>query len=129
VFDGRLGTLRSRIAMPFSFAPTYDTLVANGKDNILIGIVGSSANQIAIIDLTSVPEPSSLPYATVGARPSIDFLSQTVRTVVSRDAVSRPASDRTSSLPSKPPYGNTVPHATPSALPHAFWTDSEPRVH
>jgi WD40 repeat protein len=135
VFDGRLGTLRSRIAMPFSFSTIYDALVADGNDNVLVGIVGAFANQIAVIDLSSLPEPSPLPFAPLGARP-LDFVSRAAAGAVSRtnaDGASRaaanaprPASDRTISLPPRPPLGNRVPHATPSASSPAFWTAREP---
>jgi hypothetical protein len=122
VFDGRLGTFRSRIAMPFSFAATYDSLVADGKDNVLVGIVGSSANQIAIIDLSSLSEPSPLPYATVGAGPFMDFAPRAAADVP------RPAFDRTGGSRSKMPVGTRVPHTTTSGQPLTFWTDSEPKL-
>lgn len=139
VFDGRLGTLRTRLATPFSFAPTYDALVADGKDNVLIGIVGASANQIAIVDLSPLPEPSPLPFAPLGVPPA-GFLSRAGAGVISGNgkgaaasvaaSAPRPASDRTNSLPSRPPFGSRVPHATPSAsspaLSPAFWTASKP---
>jgi len=64
VFDGRLGTLRSRIALPFSLSQNYDALVADGKDNILIAITGSSGSGVAVVDLTSLVEPPPLPYDT-----------------------------------------------------------------
>ena len=123
VIDGRLGTLRNRIALPFSFSAPYDTLVADGRDNVLVGIIGSSANQIAIIDLSSLPEPSPLPHATVGAGPRMDFARRAVADVP------RPAFDRTGGSRSKMPVGNRVPHTTTSGQPLTFWTDSEPKLH
>ena len=62
VYDGRLGVLRSRIALPFPLSQNYDALVGDGKDNILIAITGANGNGIAIVDLTSLSEPAPLPY-------------------------------------------------------------------
>ena len=62
VFDGRLGNLRTRIALPVELSANYDALVADGRDNILIAIIGQSGNGIAVIDLSSVLEPTPLPY-------------------------------------------------------------------
>lgn len=61
VFDGELGNLRDRISLPVALSPNYDALVDDGKDNILIAITGTG-NGIAVIDLTSVSEPSLLRY-------------------------------------------------------------------
>lgn len=63
VFDGRLGTLLTRIALPFALSPNYDALVQDGKDNTLIAITGSTGDGIAVLDLTSIPEPAPLTYA------------------------------------------------------------------
>ncbi len=63
VLDGNLGNLRNRISLPGPLSPNYDALVDDGTDNILIAITGTG-NGIAIIDLTSVPEPGPLPYDT-----------------------------------------------------------------
>ena len=62
VFDGRLGNLRTRIALPVELSANYDALVADGRDNILIAIIGQSGNGIAVIDLSAVLEPTPLPY-------------------------------------------------------------------
>lgn len=62
VYDGRLGILRSRIALPLALSQNYDALVGDGKDNILIAITGANGNGIAIVDLTSLSEPAPLPY-------------------------------------------------------------------
>ena len=40
IFDGRLGTLRSRIALPFALSQNFDALVGDGQDNALIAITG-----------------------------------------------------------------------------------------
>jgi hypothetical protein len=63
VFDGRLGTLRSRIALPFALSQNFDALVGDGKDNSLIAITGVNGDGIAIVDLSSLTEPAPLPYS------------------------------------------------------------------
>ncbi|MGB7189186.1 MAG: hypothetical protein WBD10_03550 [Acidobacteriaceae bacterium] len=62
VFDGELGTLRLRIALPFALSQNYDALVGDGHDNVLIDITGANGNGIAVVDLSSLNEPSPLPY-------------------------------------------------------------------
>jgi hypothetical protein len=64
VFDGRLGTLRSCIALPLALSVNYDAFVADGTDNVLIAITGATGNGIAIVDLTSLSEPSPLPFGS-----------------------------------------------------------------
>jgi len=65
VLDGRLGNLRTRVSLPVTLSPNYDALVANGKDNMLVAITGPTGDGIAVIDLTSIAEPSPLPYLHV----------------------------------------------------------------
>lgn len=67
VFDGRLGTLRTRIALPFALSENYDTLVSDGHDNVLIAITGATGSGIAVVDLTWLTEPPPLTY---GDRPA-----------------------------------------------------------
>jgi hypothetical protein len=62
VLDGRTGVLLTRIALPTALCANYDALVADGKDNILIAITGKNGDGIAVLDLTSLPEPGPLPY-------------------------------------------------------------------
>lgn len=62
VFDGRVGTFLRRISLPFALCANYDALVSDGTDNILIGITGRG-DGIAVIDLSSIPEPNPLSYA------------------------------------------------------------------
>lgn len=62
VFDGRLGTLRTRISLPVALSPNYDALVSNGTDNVLVAITGQTGSGIAIVDLSSLPEPAPLNY-------------------------------------------------------------------
>jgi WD40 repeat protein len=63
VFDGRIGTLRTRIALPYLLSENYDALVSDGTDNVLIAITGVTGNGIAVLDFTSLGEPAPLPYA------------------------------------------------------------------
>ena len=63
IFDGRLGTLRTRIALPMPLSENYDALVSDGVDNVLIAITGAMGSGIAIVDLTSIAEPPPLTYA------------------------------------------------------------------
>jgi hypothetical protein len=63
VLDGKLGNLLDRIALPVGLSANYDTLVSDGKDNDLIAILGTYGMEIAVIDLTSIPEPAPLPYS------------------------------------------------------------------
>lgn len=63
VYDGRLGTLRSRISLPFDLSQNYDALVSDGQDNILVAITGKTGDGIAVVDLTSISEPPPLAYA------------------------------------------------------------------
>ncbi len=56
VFDGNLGNLRDRISLRVPLSPNYDALAADGVDNILVAIT-NTGNGIAVVDLTSIPEP------------------------------------------------------------------------
>jgi hypothetical protein len=62
IYDGRIGTLRSRIAFPIPLSTNYDALVTDGKDNVLVAITGTGGTGIAIVDLSSIGEPPPLPY-------------------------------------------------------------------
>jgi WD40 repeat protein len=72
VFDGRLGTLRDRVALGFPLSTNYDALVEDGSDNVLVAIMGTGGNGVAIVDLSSLGEPTPLPYsgrASLSSRP------------------------------------------------------------
>lgn len=62
VYDGRLGTLRSRPALPFILSPNFDALVGDSHDNVPIAITVANGNGIAIVDLSLLSEPAPLPY-------------------------------------------------------------------
>lgn len=68
VYDGRLGILLNRIALPFALSTNYDALVQDGEDNKLITITGATGDGIAVVDLTSLKEPGPLPYAAATAK-------------------------------------------------------------
>jgi hypothetical protein len=71
VLDGRLGNLLNRIALSVSLSSTYDALVVDGNDNVLVAITGANGDGVAIVDLTSIKEPPPLAYASKrGARSS-----------------------------------------------------------
>ena len=63
IFDGRLGTLVNRVAFGFSLSSMYDSLVEDGRDNVLVAITGDSGTGVAILDFSSVNEPLPLPYS------------------------------------------------------------------
>ena len=63
IFDGQVGNLFHRIALPFALSENDDALVSDGKDNVLIAITGANGDGIAVLDLSSIAEPSPLPYA------------------------------------------------------------------
>ncbi len=60
VLDGNVGNLRRRIALPVALSANYDALAVDPNDNVLIAITGNSGDGIAIVDLTSLPEPTDL---------------------------------------------------------------------
>jgi hypothetical protein len=62
VLDGNLGNLLQRVSLPFALSINYDAVVDDGKDNILIAITGSNGNGVAVVDLTSIPDPAVAPY-------------------------------------------------------------------
>jgi hypothetical protein len=62
VLDGRIGNLRNRIAIPVALSLNYDALVSDGRDNVLVAITGADGDGVAIVDLTSIPEPPPLSY-------------------------------------------------------------------
>lgn len=68
VYDGRLGILLERIALPFELSTNYDALVEDGQDNKLIAITGATGDGIAILDLSSLKEPGPLLYAAATAK-------------------------------------------------------------
>ena len=66
LFDARTGVWLGRVALPVSLAPVYDSLVSDERSNILVGITGTGED-VAAIDLSSVPLPNPLPYPLLRA--------------------------------------------------------------
>jgi len=104
VYDGRAGNLFARVSLPFTIAPTYDALVANGKDNVLVAITGPLGDGIAFIDLTPIPEPTPLTYTAPPALPSASGLSASRRDARSSAAVFRPLPHQSVSRLTTPPH-------------------------
>jgi len=50
--------------MPMIITSAYDALVGDGKDNVLVAITGENGDGIAVIDLSSLPEPLVPSYPT-----------------------------------------------------------------
>jgi hypothetical protein len=64
VFDAKLGSLRTRIALPIALSENYDALVADGKDDVLVAIAGAQGDGgVAVIDLTSLSLPAPQPFS------------------------------------------------------------------
>jgi len=110
VFDGRLGTLRSRIAFPVPLSTNYDAMVSDGKDNILIAITGTAGSGIAVVDLSSLQEPAPLPYSAMESSQA-RVAGASVTRVISHGA--------TGSNTEEPAmHRRTMPHVTnPSLFP------------
>ena len=108
VFDGRLGILRDRVALPFALSTNYDALVHNGSDNVLLAITGVNGDGIAVVDLTSLGEPAPLPYAA--ARSSLSSAVGSRRSVRSEAlSISRRSNNSTNSPAVRP---HTPAHIT-----------------
>jgi hypothetical protein len=103
VLDGNLGNLLGRISISAPMSPVYDALVSNGKDNILMAITGSTGNGIAVLDLTSIAEPSLLPYSKKTARAHhVGNVEETKSTKLNSHLEARTAPPGT--LPHTPPH-------------------------
>ncbi len=70
VFDGVTGSFRARVAMPVALSPNFRALVSDNKDNRLIAITGSG-NGIAVVDLSSLPEPAPVTWLSALAAPAL----------------------------------------------------------
>jgi hypothetical protein len=112
IFDGRLGTLRNRILVPFALSENYDALVSDGQDNVLIAITGSTGNGIAVLDLSSFSEPPQLSYAATDTKTQIAARSRKIA-----DAQDGSAPIRSSANTSGANRFRSVPHATNGVSP------------
>lgn len=75
VFDGLTGAFRTRVALPVTLSPNFRALVSNSKDNRIIAITGTG-DGIAVIDLTSLPEPAPVTWLPAGAAPPMTWSPQ-----------------------------------------------------
>lgn len=112
VFDGRLGTLRTRIALPFALSTNYDALVSDGTDNVLVAITGAAGDGVAVIDLSNLREPAPLPYIRSTAR--LSYAWQERASKPPHAAIPRSAGDSPGHV--GVPW-LMIPHAASSILP------------
>lgn len=70
VFDGVTGVFRGRVALPVALSPNFRALVSDGKDNRIIAITGSTGNGIAVVDLSSLPEPAAVSWLSAHPAPA-----------------------------------------------------------
>jgi hypothetical protein len=116
VLDARLGILLERIALPITLSPNYDALVSDGQDNILVAITGSNGDGVAVIDLTSIPRPSPLPYEVGVSRAS--FPAAVKSTPPTRRGKPSPGEG----MRSHPgPTEHPIRHVTTRKLLHRSW--------
>jgi hypothetical protein len=96
IFDGRTGAFHSRVSLSVALSSNYRALVGDGKDNVQVAITGDSGSGIAVIDLSSVPEPNPVAYlvrssaihSNLSASPKIRGASQ-AQTLVPKFATIR----------------------------------------
>jgi hypothetical protein len=70
IFDGVTGSFRARVALPMPLSSNFRALVPNNKDNRIIAITGSG-DGLAVIDLSSILEPASVPWLSAVPAPAI----------------------------------------------------------
>jgi YVTN family beta-propeller protein len=68
VFDGVTGAFRARIALSLPLSPNFRALVSDGKDDQIIVITGNG-NGIAVINLSSIPEPPPVTWLSAITAP------------------------------------------------------------
>ena len=107
VLDGNRGNLLSRLALPITISSGYDALVADGKDSVLIAITGANSDGIAVVDLSSIPEPLASP--SLGRVYSRSFPSPLATGRPNNSSTSRP---QIKNLPRSARRPNTIPHVT-----------------
>ena len=112
VFDGRIGTLRTRIALPYALSQNYDALVSDGTDNVLIVITGATGDGIAVLDLTSLSEPAPLPYTSEATR-----LPNELRDLPRQKPAAIPTPTRNGLTSSFGIPRTRIPHAVTSLVP------------
>jgi WD40 repeat protein len=119
ILDGRLGNLLNRVALSVPLSASYDALVTDGRDNVLLAITGQG-DGIAIIDLSSIKEPAPLPYARADQYTSGFHVSQPERNFIkSGDGNDHRASRMNASVPRVTVFSKQRPQALqqPKAYP------------
>jgi len=107
VFGNGVGNLQGRISLPTGLSPNFDALVDDGTDNVLIAITGTG-NGIALVDLTSIPEPPPLPNDTMAHhRTEPGNRGRRSTKLAGHPDGTRPTTQN-----------RTVPHVTRTLLPH-----------
>jgi hypothetical protein len=71
VFDGVTGAFRARVALPVALSTNFRALVSNHKDDRIIAITGSGGDGMAVVDLTSLPEPAPVTWLSALATPAL----------------------------------------------------------
>jgi hypothetical protein len=89
IFDVYSGSFQERVSLPQPLNGRYRALVANSKDNVLVGITGPQGNGISLIDLTSLPPAPQTDYV---AEPASRSLSADPVTPSNRTRVPSPMS-------------------------------------
>jgi hypothetical protein len=113
-FNGQTGAFRARISLPVQLSPNFRALVSNNQDSRLVAITGSTGNGIAVINLSSLPEPAQVSYLSAIAAP------------IASQAQPRPAAVAAPATGERPPvlHLTTPIHSRRSPL-----LDSLPRQH
>jgi WD40 repeat protein len=107
VLDGRLGNLLTRIALPVTLSSNYDALVSDGKDNVLLAITGENGNGVAVVDLSSIPEPPPLGYDKINS-----FEGRFAETSASQSQIREAAGLKSQPLGDRRAPARVVPHVT-----------------
>lgn len=113
VLDGRLGNLLQRISLSIPLSQNYDALVADGKDNVLLAITGVNSDGIAVVDLTSIAEPTPLPFASRSAFAANRLVQWRRSRLASKEV--KNSNSRRGQLLAVP---RLIPHVTRSNSPH-----------
>jgi hypothetical protein len=110
VIDGQAGGLLTRIALPVTLSSNYDALVADGKDNVIVAITGSTGNGIAVIDLSSLSEPLAAAKARTARTEPLNASGWTATSMANmRSLVSKAKLHTAASLLTRPRHNTTSP--------------------
>jgi hypothetical protein len=119
VFDGRTGSFRTRVSVPFTLSPNYRSLISSNVDSQLVAITGTTGNGIAVIDLNSLPEPQPLSYALAKSQRTILASASASSRALSMVGKLPPRASRVAPrirhLPSSLLLQRALPHGKPQA--------------